>query len=71
MRPPVIIGIILILFGGVVLVRGGSFTTKKNVLEVGDLKVTADERQVIPPWAGILSIVVGAVAIGAGVRKQS
>jgi drug/metabolite transporter (DMT)-like permease len=70
MRAPVIIGIILIILGGIVLVRGGSFTTKQNVLEVGDLTISADERQTIPPWAGILSIVAGAVVIGAGSRKR-
>jgi hypothetical protein len=54
-----------------VLLRGGSFTTKQNVLEVGDLTITADEKQTIPPWAGIISIVAGVVVIGAGARKQS
>lgn len=70
MRAPVIIGVILIVLGAIVLVRGGSFTTKENVLEVGDLTISADEKQTIPPWAGILSIVAGAVVIGAGARKQ-
>jgi uncharacterized membrane protein len=70
MRAPVIVGIILIILGGIVLVRGGSFTTKQNVLEVGDLSITADEKQTIPPWAGILSIVAGVVVIGAGARKN-
>ncbi len=70
MRAPVIIGIILIILGGIVLLRGGSFTSKKNVLEVGDLSITADEKQTIPPWTGILSIVAGVVVIGVGARKQ-
>lgn len=70
MRTPVVIGIILIVLGGIVLLRGGSFTTTRNVLEVGDLSISADEKQSIPPWVGILSIVAGAVVIGAGVRKQ-
>jgi uncharacterized membrane protein len=71
MRTSVIIGVILIILGGIVLLRGGSFTTKQNVLEVGDLTITADEKQTIPPWAGIISIVAGVVVIGAGARKQS
>lgn len=70
MRASVIIGIVLIALGGIVLVRGGSFTTKRNVVEVGDLSISADEKQSIPPWVGILSIVAGAVVIGAGVRKH-
>jgi drug/metabolite transporter (DMT)-like permease len=66
MRPLGIAGIILILFGAFVLVRGGSFTTKRDVLRVGDVKVTADEQQTIPGWAGVLGIVAGFVLVVAG-----
>jgi drug/metabolite transporter (DMT)-like permease len=71
MRTPVIIGIGLIVIGGILLVRGGSFTTTTKVLEVGDLSISADERQPIPPWTGILSMAAGAVVIGAGGRKRA
>jgi uncharacterized membrane protein len=71
MRTPVIVGVILIILGGIILVSGGSFTTREKVLEVGDLTLSADEKQTIPPWAGILSIVAGVVVIGAGARKKS
>jgi len=71
MRPMSIAGIILILFGGFVLLRGGSFTTRRDVLKIGDVKVTADEKQAIPGWAGVLSIVAGVALVVAGSKKRA
>ena len=70
MRPLTIAGIILIAFGAFVLVRGGTFTTRRDVLKVGDVKVTADEERSLPPWAGWLSIVVGGTLAVAGARRR-
>jgi hypothetical protein len=70
MRPLGIAGIILILFGAFVLVRGGSFTTKRDVLRVGDIKVTADEQQAIPGWVGVLGIVAGVALVVAGSSRK-
>lgn len=71
MRPAGIAGIILIVLGGFLLIRGGSFTTKKDVLKIGDLKVTADERRSVPPWAAGLGIAVGAALLYSGARRQN
>lgn len=71
MRPLVIVGILLIALGAFVLVRGGSYTSKKDVLKVGDLKVTADEKESIPPWAGGIAIIGGVVLIAAGARRPA
>lgn len=70
MRPYSIAGIILILFGAFVLVRGGTFTTKRDVLRVGDVKITADDQQRIPSWAGVLGIVAGVALIVAGSSRK-
>ncbi|MGE5687835.1 MAG: hypothetical protein ACM34D_10070 [Gemmatimonadota bacterium] len=71
MRPLTIAGIILIAFGAFVLVRGASFTSRRDVLKVGDVKVTADEQRSIPPWAGWVAIVAGGALAVAGVRRRS
>ena len=71
MRPLTIAGIILIAFGAFVLIRGGTFTSRRDVLKVGDVKVTADEQQSIPPWAGWLSIVAGGAMAVAGARRRA
>ena len=71
MRPAGIAGVALIVVGLFVLVRGGTFTTKRNVLEVGDLKVTASERESIPPWAAGVGIAVGAALVFSGARRKA
>jgi hypothetical protein len=71
MRPLVIAGLVLLGLGVFVLVRGGSFTTRRDVLEVGDVKVTASERQSLPPWVGGVALLAGAGLLVAGARKRA
>ena len=61
-KPLVLVGIVLIALGVIGLaVDNISFTERKTVLDVGPLKVQADEQKVvpIPTIAGIAAIVVG------------
>jgi hypothetical protein len=64
-------GLILLCFGGFALIRGASVTTKRSVLEVGDFKMTADERRTLPPWAGGLAVGVGVALLVTGIRRQT
>ena len=62
MKPLAWIGVVLIVLGVVgLVVENVSFTERKTVLDVGPLKVQADEQKVvpIPTIAGIAAIVVG------------
>ena len=62
MKPLAMIGIVLIVLGVIgLVVENVSFTERKTVLDVGPLKVQADEQKVvpIPTIAGIAGIVVG------------
>lgn len=70
MRPSLLAGLLLIGLGTVVLLTGGSFTSRENVLSVGDLQITAEERRTIPGWAGVGAIVAGVVVLLAGRRKS-
>ena len=71
MRPMSIAGIALIVLGAFVLLRGGSFTTRRDVLKIGDVKVSADEKQAIPGWAAVLAIVGGVVLVVGGSKKRA
>ena len=71
MRPLAIVGIVLIVLGAFLLIRGGTFTTQKDVIKVGDVKLTADEKQSIPPWVGGVAIVAGIGLVVAGGRKPA
>jgi hypothetical protein len=70
MKPTVIAGIVIAGLGAYVLVKGLSYGSQSNVLKVGDLQVTAEERHMVPPWVGGVAIVGGLVLIGAGVGKR-
>ena len=71
MRPFIVAGIVLLGLGAFLLVRGGTFTSRKDVLKVGDVKITANERQSIPPWVGGVELLVGAGLLVAGVRQRA
>jgi hypothetical protein len=62
MKPLALVGVLLIVLGVIGLViQNVSFTERKTVLDVGALKVQADEQRVIPipTIAGVVAIVVG------------
>ena len=71
MRPMMLAGIALICLGVFLLFRGGSFTTQREVVEVGDVKLTASEHRSIPPWAAGLGIILGAGLLVAGTRRRA
>jgi hypothetical protein len=71
MRVPIILGCLIIGIGAFVLLRGANFTSRREVLKVGDLKVTADQQQSIPPWAGVVAIVAGVAIIVSGTRRRA
>jgi drug/metabolite transporter (DMT)-like permease len=71
MRPLGWIGVLLMIAGIVVVaMRGIPYTKSRNEVEVGPLKVTSQERGVVPPIAGVGAIIIGAVLVFAG-RKSS
>ena len=64
-------GIVLLGLGGFVLLRGANFTTRENVVKVGDMQITAKEKQTVPPWTGGIAVVAGLVLVVAGAQKRS
>jgi len=64
-------GIILIVLGAFIVLRGANFTSRENVLTVGDVKLTANESHTVPPWIGGVAILAGVVLLVGGARKQA
>lgn len=67
-----ILGIVLILAGIAGLVYGGiNYTTRDEIMQVGDVKVTADtdKRINMPPLAGGACLVAGLALIYISRRK--
>ncbi|MDQ6871258.1 MAG: hypothetical protein M3037_04520 [Gemmatimonadota bacterium] len=71
MKPLGWIGVVLIVAGVIVVaMRGIPYTKSRNEVEVGPLKVTSQERGLVPPIVGFAAIAVGGLLIFAG-RKSS
>ena len=70
MRASVWVGILLIVAGVVVYLRGG-FTRKEEVIDVGPLEVSTSERQEVPPWIAGLVVGAGVLLVAAGLRQKA
>ena len=70
MKASNLIGGVLLIAGLVILaLRGVSYTKQKNSVEVGPLKVSAEERGFVPPIAGIALVVIGGLVLVLGKRR--
>jgi len=70
MRISTIAGLALIVAGAFVFIRGGSFTSHRDVLKVGGLQVSAEEQQPIRPWVAGVAVLAGVALVVAGVRRK-
>ena len=70
MRASVWVGILLIVVGVAVYLRGG-FTKKEEVIDVGPLEVSTSERQEVPPWIAGLAVGAGVLLVAAGLRQKA
>jgi len=60
MRPAGLIGILLIVFGAIVLVlRGVSYVKSRDTADLGIAKVTTETRGFVPPWVGGVALIAG------------
>jgi len=72
MRPLGWVGVLLIVAGAVIAAMGGlRYTKSRNEVEVGPLKVSAEERGLVPPVAGLAAIAIGAVLVFASRRRST
>lgn len=70
MKASTIVGGVLLIAGFVILsLRGIGYTKAKNSVEVGPLKVSAEERGFIPPIAGVALVVIGGIVLALGRRR--
>jgi len=70
MRPLGILGVILIIFGVVVLaMRGITYTKDRDSVKIGGIELSKEDRGFVPPVAGIIAVVAGIVLVAAGRKK--
>ncbi len=47
-----LVGVLLILVGGYTLAPGFHYTTRKDVVDVGGVRVSTDNQTEVPRWVG-------------------
>ncbi len=70
MKGLTVVGIVLLLAGGFVLLRGFSFTKDKTVIDMGPIQASVSEKQAVPTWVGGIAIAAGIAMIGVGMQKS-
>jgi hypothetical protein len=71
MRPQALVGIILLVIGAFILFRGMSYKSKDEVLKVGDLKASVEQKHAVPTWAGGVALVAGIVLLAGGMKRRA
>jgi hypothetical protein len=69
MRGTSIAGVLLIVFGVVVLAIGLRYRDSRKVLDVGDLEAKVTTHRQVPNWVGVAAIAGGVLLVGAGVAS--
>lgn len=72
MKSYTLIGIILIVLGTIGLIYGGiTYTSKKDVVDFGSVKIKTEHKEQIPlsPILGGTAVVVGIVLVIVGQRR--
>jgi len=73
MKPIMLIGLVLIVFGAVAFIfQGITYTSREKIIDIGSIHASADTRKTIPlpPVVGGLALVSGIVLVIIG-RKKS
>ncbi|MEX2182641.1 MAG: hypothetical protein WD771_11415 [Gemmatimonadaceae bacterium] len=66
----VLVGVALLVGGGYVLLRGGHITTQRQVLDVGGVRVSAEQRNAIAPWMAGIALVAGTGLVLVGLTRK-
>jgi hypothetical protein len=63
------VGILLIALGLWVVSGRALYTSKKEVLRIGDLKAAVDEEHALPKWTGIVAVLAGGALLFTAGRR--
>jgi len=70
MRQAGLIGMLLIVFGAIVLIIGGvSYVKGRDKVDLGVATVTTERRGFVPPWVGGVALLAGVALLFAGRRR--
>ena len=69
MKPLPMVGVLLVVFGAFVVFKGLTYKSQSDVVKIGELEISAEQRRSIPTWVGVVGIVGGLLLI-AGVGRR-
>lgn len=70
MRPQSIAGLLLLVAGLFVALRGVSYRSSRSDIRVGDFQASLEERRTIPPWVGWAGAGLGLALVVGGLRSR-
>jgi hypothetical protein len=70
MRRLTIVGVVLIIAGMFVALRGVTYRSQRSDLKVGDFQASLEERRAIPSWIGWGVAAIGLALVAADIRPR-
>ena len=65
-----VVGFALLAGGTYVLLEGGYITSRRDVVDMGPLKITTEERHPIRPWVAGLALIAGTTIVIVGATRS-
>ena len=70
MRLITLVGAALLVLGGVIVARGVHYSASHDVVDLGGVRVSVDERKPVAPWIGGVIALVGLGLVFSGGRRR-
>lgn len=67
----VVLGVALLAGGGYALLEGGYFTSRRQVIELGGVRVSAEQKNAIEPWMAGIALVAGTGLLIVGLTRKT
>jgi hypothetical protein len=67
----VILGVALLAGGGYALIEGGYFTSRRQVIELAGVRVSAEQKNAIEPWMAGIALVAGTGLLLVGLTRKT
>ena len=71
MRILVLLGVVLLAFGGFILVHGLNYPSERSTLKMGGFEASVEQQRSVPMWVGVVLLAAGVVLVGVGARRRS
>jgi hypothetical protein len=71
MKAMLIAGVVLVVLGLFILIRGLNYDSRRSVVRVGGIEASVEERRAVPMWVGGVVLLSGLILAGVGLRGKN